>query len=164
MPMGRRGQNTVPKGLVEAMRSQDSLLANEFDPSQILFVRGQSVSAADIRAHVADIFATFAAVTDIDIERKRRLLARTARIPEAVEFVAEVKAAMTAHLGRRHPALDAPGLRPHGGKRKLTGEEEVKRKAKKAETMKMRGHLTKAQKKERTFRGTVTVVATKKPR
>ena len=162
--MGRRRQHAVPKGLVRALQSQDRVLASELSPSQTLLVRGKYVAVAHVRAQIADIFSAFAAVREIEVERKRRLAARTARIPEAVELRADLKVALTASLGRSHPALDAPGLRQHGGNRELTSEQELKRKVRKRETMKLRGYLTKAEKKEKTFRGTVTVTTTKKPK
>ncbi|MHB8420828.1 MAG: hypothetical protein ACYDCL_22360 [Myxococcales bacterium] len=161
--MARR-EHAVPKGLLEALRSQDYVLATQFAPSQTIASRGKNVPASEFRAKLARVFALFGAVDDIEIERRRRLQARTDGLPAAQQLAAEIKAALTNVLGRDHPALDAPGLRPHGGKRKLTSEQEVKRQVKKQDTMKRRGYLTKAQKRERTFRGNVTVTVNKKAR
>ena len=161
-----RGMTTtryvIPKGLVQKLTSLDHLLEAQFDPSHVFGTLGGPVTAAELRAHIASIFATFNAVPQLEIQLEHAFVARTARIPEALALSDQIKGLTTGSLGVDHPALDAPGLRRHGGKRVLTAEEELKRHARAQETMKLQGRLTKAQKKERTYRGDVKITVTSK--
>ena len=152
----------IPKGLVERLTSQDRLLAMHFDPSQLFGTEAGNVTVAQLRAQLASILATFAAVTQLEIQLQHALVARTARIPEAQALANRIKGFALGSLGVGHPALDVPGLRPHGGKRVLTAEEELARHARAKETMRLQGRLTKAQKKERTYRGDVKITVTSK--
>lgn len=94
----------IPKGLVQKLTSLDHLLETQFDPSHVFGALDGPVTVAQLRAHIASIFAT----------------------------------------------------------RVLTAEEELKRHARAQETMKLQGRLTKAQKKERTYRGDVKITVTHK--
>jgi hypothetical protein len=152
----------IPKGLVERLISQDQLLQKKFDPSQVFGTLTGSITAAQLRAQLASLFATFAAVNKLEIQLEQALVARTARIAEAQDLAERIKGYATAALGVDHPALDTVGLRRHGGKRTLTAEEELVRHARAKETMKLQGRLTKAEKKARTYRGDVKVTVTTK--
>jgi hypothetical protein len=154
--------HAIPKGLVQRLRSQLAVLQNSFPPSQLFKSHRGSETAAQLVACYTSIFADFAAVEAARQAYAAALVQRTSRIAEAMALADSVKAILTNVLGAGHPALDVPGLRQHGGPRKVTSEQKVIKQAKTRKTLELQGRLTKAQKKERTFRGKVIVTVTKK--
>ncbi len=149
----------IPKDLLPALQAQLALLQQHFPPDRTLYTSGKALSVAQIAQQYASLFADFEEPKRLRILLETALQRRTARVPEAVALRDRVKALLTAHFGVGHPVLDAPGLRRHGGARKLTVEQQLVKQVKAQETKKLQGRLTKAEKKARTFRGTVDVKA-----
>ncbi len=156
-------RHKIPRDLVQRLKSQRAVLAKHLPPSYVLASHRGRETAASLLAALDSIFETFDAVERAHRDYEVALVARTRRIPEALSLATSLKVILTNVLGLGHPALDAPGLRPHGGLRKLTVKQKYEKVERAKLTLKAQGRLTKAQKKRLKFTGQVAPAAVKKP-
>ncbi len=157
-----QAHNKVTKGTLERLQSADAVLAREFPPDHLFRSFRGTEPAAQLRQAIDLVFASCRKVQRAQNELAKALLERTDQLRKGEKLAAGLKVLLTNALGAGHPALKAPGLRQHGGRRLLTAEQKFLKAEKAKRTYQLQGRLTKAQKKERRFRGKLVATAVPK--
>ena len=132
---------------------------SQFPDGSAMVVNGQSMDKSSIVAALQALMVLFGNVDASVQSVKSNRLALEAALPVAHQFAMGLKAALVAFFGRGNPVLEAFGFnlaKPH----QLTVEQKTARKAKAAETRKLRGTGGKRQKAAVKFTGKVQVQTT----
>ncbi|MHB1844574.1 MAG: hypothetical protein ACYCWW_07035 [Deltaproteobacteria bacterium] len=139
------GNITPPRGtekqLVSVLGGVQKIL-----PATISFVvNGQSFTQPQLVQALTGFLALFQSARDAKTAYEKQLVARTAELPNVKEFLAGLKSALEAQLGKKNPELQAFGYSVAQRKALSSGQKAVAA-AKRKQTREKFGTLGKRQK------------------